>query len=108
MFSRRNGVYALLLEIIQRTRKKKLRPQIRSIVTKIIKRIQIIGVELSETLSDIPRSGASEKTWKIYDAEIRRQLTKQQQSMHMRQRVRWRMNMKKFKKQRDEQRKKTI
>ena len=105
VFSRRNGIYALLLEIIQRTRKKRLRPQIYSIVKKIIKRSQIIGMELGGTLSDIPQVDANEREWKKYDAEVRRHLTDQQRSMHMRQKVRWRMNMKKFKKHRDEQRK---
>ena len=105
VFSRRNGVYALLLEIIQRTRKKRLRLQIQSKVNKIIKRIQIIGIELSDKLRNIPHLGDSETAWKRYDAEIRGQLTKHQRSMHMRQRVRWRMNMRKLKKERDEQRK---
>ena len=59
VFSRRNGIYALLLEIIQRTRKKRLRPQIYSIVKKIIKRSQIIGVELGGTLSNIPQVDAN-------------------------------------------------
>ena len=67
-------------------------------------RSQIIGVELGGTLSNIPQVDANEREWKKYDAEVRRHLADQQRSMHMRQKVRWRMNMKKLKKHRDEQR----
>ena len=63
-------------------------------------------MELSDTLNNIPEIDDSERDWKKYNAEVRKHLTEQQKTMHMRQRVRWRMNMKKFKAHREEQRKK--
>ena len=106
VFSRRNGIYNLLLDVMKKTRSKRHRPQVRLVITTITRHSQILGIDLSDLLNYIPSEEAKEKEWKQYNAKLRGHLRGQQREMHCRRRTKWRLNMKKYKKEREEQRKK--
>ena len=105
VFSRRNGVYRLLVDIVKKSVKKKLRPKIKNIVQDLLKESKLLHLELSDALKVTPADDAGEAEWRDYEAEVRGQIRRSQQTLHLRRRVRWKMNMKKWKREREEQRK---
>ena len=53
-----------------------------------------------------PPPEAGEKDWRNYEARVREQIHKSQKSLHLRRRVKWKMNMKKWRREKEAQRKK--
>jgi hypothetical protein len=63
-------------------------------------------LDVHEVLQEIPLPDAGEKDWRNYEALVREQIHKSQKSLHLRRRVKWKLNMKKWKREREAQRKK--
>jgi hypothetical protein len=73
VFSRRNGVYRLLVDIVKKSVKKKLRPKIKHIVQYLIQESKLLHLELKDALSAIPADDAGEAELRDYGAEVRGQ-----------------------------------
>ena len=67
---------------------------------------KLLHLDVHETLVQIPSLQAGEKEWRNYEAKVRGQIRHSQKTLHLRKRVRWKMNMKKLRRDREAQRKK--
>ncbi len=84
------------------------RPQVKADIQTLLNECRQEHTEMFMSVSNTPPVNAASKHWIRYAISVRKLLNKFNQTMHVRERCSWKlMNMKKYKQQREEQRKKS-
>lgn len=95
----------LLEATIKCCTQKAKRKQVKSLVQTITRRSTDISADVHMELDEPPSLEDSELKWRMYQNKARSKLVKLRQGNHLRARVKWRKAMKKYKHNREEQRK---
>ena len=106
VFGRKSGILRLLQSTIRYCTQRRKRNRVSGLVKKIIRRSKDVSDDVHMTLDKTPDTDANERDWYTYTKQAGDTLAKMQTTLHLRARVKWRRQMRKWKYNRDAQRKK--